>query len=213
MAARNPIPIGAKFGKLTIICEAPKRVGNANRRVSALCECGNAGTFVMSEVLNGVTKSCGCLIGRNSFVHGHTIRKKMSPEYYSWASMRTRCQNKNCEAYPSYGGRGISVHATWNDFPTFLRDMGSRPNGASLERIDNDGNYEPGNCRWASRADQSNNRRSNSFYEHDGKRMTLSQWAAFSNIAYNTLHARVVRFKWDFSKALTRPPGRSKYTV
>lgn len=212
MAAASIVSPGQKFNLLTILCEAPKRPGNANRRVSALCDCGNAGTFVLSEVVHGQTKSCGCL-ARGPVTHGHTVRKKMSPEYNSWASMLTRCRNKNCEAYASYGARGIRVVDAWLDFEQFLSDMGPRPPGTSLERRDNDGNYEPGNCRWGSRVDQSNNRRTSSHYEHDGKCMTLAQWAAKANVPYNTLHARVVRFKWDFGRALSEPPRRSRYST
>jgi hypothetical protein len=204
--------IGKKFNLLTIICEAPKHPGNSNRRVSALCDCGNAGTFVRSEVIHGKTKSCGCLHA-GPVTHGHTKRKKMSPEYYSWASMRSRCTNKNLAAYPQYGGRGIKIAPQWASFECFLSDMGARPEGTSLERINHDGNYEPSNCRWASRTDQSNNRRSNALYEHDGTVRTLAQWAQHSGIAYNTLHARVTRFKWPLGVAMTKPPRRSRYTV
>lgn len=212
MADRNSIPVGGKFNFLTILCEAPKRPGNANRRVSALCDCGNAGTYVWSEVKTGKVTTCGA--HRESWMtHGHTRRKKMSPEYYSWAAMKTRCLNTKCEAYPKYGGRGIGIAPEWLNFEIFLRDMGPRPIGTSIERENNDGNYEPGNCRWGSRVDQSNNRRANTFYEHDGKRMTLAQWAATAGVAYNTLHARVVRFKWDFGRALIEPPRRSRYSV
>ncbi len=211
MAARNNIPIGEKFNLLTILCEAPKRPGNANRRVSALCDCGTAGTFVLSEVLHGQTKSCGCL-QRGPITHGHTLRKKMSPEYYSWTSMRSRCTNQNHTAYALYGGRGIQIAPEWDSFATFLRDMGPRPLGTSIERIDGNGHYGPANCRWATRADQSNNRRTNTFYEHGGERKTLAQWAESAGVSYNTLHARVVRFKWPLDRAMSTPPRRSRYT-
>jgi hypothetical protein len=210
MAARNAIPIGKKFNRLTILCEAPKRPGNANRRVSALCECGNAGTFVLSEVLLGKTRSCGCIsTGRPT--HGHTARKKMSPEYYSWSSMWSRCSNPRHAHWHRYGGRGISVCPEWKSFERFLSDMGSRPPGQSLDRIDGDGNYEPSNCRWATRKQQANNTRSNRYVEHDGLRLTLSQWADRTGLSVNTISARIKRFHWPPSRAVTTPPRlRSK---
>jgi hypothetical protein len=202
---------GKKFNMLTILCEAPKRNGNDNRRVSALCDCGNASTFVRSEVIHGRTKSCGCL-NSGPVTHGHTKRKKMSPEYNSWASMKSRCLNKNVEEYSQYGGRGIKIAEEWLSFNLFFESMGVRPEGTSLERIDNNGNYEPDNCRWATRTEQSNNRRSSAIYEYNGETKTLAQWALISKIAYNTLHARIVRFKWPLSLAMTKPARKSRYT-
>jgi len=98
------------------------------------------------------------------------------PLYRSYAAMKGRCRNPNDKSYKNYGGRGITVCNRWNDFANFLEDMGERPEGMSLERKDNNGNYEPSNCKWATRSDQQNNRRSNRLFTINGKTQTFTQW-------------------------------------
>lgn len=107
------------------------------------------------------------------------IRHNMSklPEYKVWKSMRRRCTNPKDAGYRRYGGRGITVCERWNDFANFIADMGPRPEGTSIDRIDNNGNYEPSNCRWADRFTQANNNRRNKWLEVNGVRKTYSQWA------------------------------------
>ena len=96
-------------------------------------------------------------------IHGH-CKKRVSPTYKSWTSMKDRCNNLNADNYPRYGGKGVMVCDCWlNSFVAFLEDMGIRPEGTTLDRIDNDGNYEPGNCRWSTTSVQNSNRRS---YRH-----------------------------------------------
>lgn len=130
------------------------------------------------------------------------------PEYNTWCNMLQRCRTSS-PAYSLYGGRGISVCERWvNSFDDFVSDMGRRPAGASIERIDNNRGYEPSNCKWATKQEQANNRRSNRLIEHGGQTKTLAQWAAALGMQQQTLHARLNRSGWPTEHALTRPLRR-----
>lgn len=124
--------------------------------------------------------------------------------YPTWKAMVSRCRNKNDPAYLRYGGRGISVCERWNEFATFVKDMGDKPSPwMTLDRIDNNGNYEPSNCRWATRSQQGNNTRMNKRLEHNGVNRTLMEWANDTGIPYQTI---VWRFNqgWDSTEILTK---------
>ncbi len=123
--------------------------------------------------------------------------------YNVWLTMIARTKNPNGKFYYRYGGRGITVHPRWLDFANFYADMGPRPDKCSIERIDNDGNYEPGNCRWATQQEQTNNTRRNVWLTHDGQTLTVAQWARKIGIQVNTLYRRL-RY-WPADKALTTP--------
>jgi hypothetical protein len=158
---RPRIRVGQKFGHLTVAQVLPS-VQGGNARVLAKCSCGAIKECLAMALKNGHVVRCGqCDLGRE--LHG----KSNSASYGSWSSMRQRCSNPNRPDYPSYGGRGISVCPEWSkSFTAFLRDMGERPDGTTLERNDVNGNYEPDNCRWATYSDQSSNRRP---YKHKAK--------------------------------------------
>jgi len=130
------------------------------------------------------------LIMRTAKTHGHCCNYKITRTYSIWASMLQRCSNMNCHKWSRYGGRGIKVCDRWHKFVNFLADMGEKPEGLSIDRIDNDGNYEPGNCRWATPKQQMNNSSKNTMITFDGKTQCLSAWAREIGIKKNNLSYR-----------------------
>lgn len=127
-----------------------------------------------------------------------------TPEYRAWSHMRDRCYRKKDKSYQNYGGRGIIVCDRWRkSFTAFYEDMGKRPTPQhSIDRIDNDGNYEPSNCRWATKQEQADNRRSGYRFTYKGETLSIRQWSVESGIAYDTLRQRLLRYNWPIEKAL-----------
>ena len=141
--------------------------------------------------------------------HGHAPKGKKSPEYCSWYNMIQRCTNRNNTHYDRYGGRGITVCDRWRHYPFFLEDMGSKPSDKhTIERINNDGNYEPGNCRWATRAEQSRNTAQNRMVTYLGETLTLTEWAERLGVQQKVLAHRLDR-GWPLERALTKPANRA----
>jgi len=162
---------GRRFGRLIVVERAPNRGKLTHWRCR--CDCGKAHTVYSGYLKDGRTKSCGCLRSDLLSIHGHA-KGKCSRTYRSWKKMRDRCTNVRHRHYSYYGGRGINVCERWlHSFANFLADMGERPLGTTLDRRENDGNYEPGNCRWATWSQQMRNRRSQASVRRDLSRMEL----------------------------------------
>lgn len=181
---------GRRFGKLLVRGAAEGRRGKA--RWYCDCECGGSTTACSSNLLGAKTLSCGCLqrerLAESKTTHGQT----KSPEYRAWVAMKTRCSNPNYPWFHRYGGRGIAVCTEWQgSFERFLTDMGHRPGpGYSLDRIDNDGDYTPSNCRWASSQTQGRNTARSSQVVFEGQTITLAEAAERSGISAAALASR-----------------------
>lgn len=199
---------GHRFGRLTVLCRMPSQ--KERTMWQCKCDCGN---IVQSEAYNiktGNTSSCGCLKMECQTLRLTTHGKRNSPEYLSWAAMIARTSNPNNIGYKGYGGRGIRVCERWRgSFENFMKDMGCKPSSKhSLDRIDNDKDYSPENCRWATRTLQARNRRSNYLITHDGVTKSLAEWAEIKGMNYSLLYSRIVKFNWDTTKAFKTPSRR-----
>ncbi len=137
--------------------------------------------------------------------HGHTVGRVIPREYTCWQQMLNRCRNPKTTHYEDYGGRGITVCARWSLFENFLADMGPAPAGMTLDREDNDGNYEPGNCRWATPVEQARNTRRNVFLEVDGRQVCLTEAAEMRGLKVTTLWQRLFAYNWTVERALNTP--------
>lgn len=196
------IASGTRFGKWTVIERTCYR--KESWRYSCRCDCGTVREVDGGTLRNGTSTSCGCKRKEKPLKHGHT-KGGQSPEYVTWHNMLQRCEKTNHPSYPNYGGRGISVCPDWQDFRTFLRDMGPRPSAKhSLERIDNDGPYSPENCRWALWREQCNNKRDCVPITFRGETLNLAQWAERLGFNKGTLEGRLRR-GWSVERAFTEP--------
>lgn len=195
--------IGQRFSRL-LVQKFAGRDKKGNSYWDCICDCGNITKVRMGCLKRGTTKSCGCLHKEQKTTHGQTN----SVEFTIWQGILARCYNEKSPAYKWYGERGIKVCERWlgrRGFANFLEDMGKRPEGMTLDRKDNDGDYTPENCRWATWKEQQNNRRGNHWIEYDGERRTLTQWAEFLGISVFTLSMRLNTYGWSIKKTLTTP--------
>lgn len=195
---------GKRFGELVVIERGPK-VGRRYKWF-CICDCGISGLFCMGRLTDGVATSCG---------HKKNKQNRLwnSRSYSTWSGMMRRCNNKNHKQYPSYGARGILVCDRWHNFKSFYEDMGERPKGMSLDRIDNNLGYYKENCRWTDRKTQNNNKRNNVMLTCFGETKTLQQWSDSINIHAETLRRRIWGLGWNIEDALTKRPRIFKSKV
>ncbi len=200
--------LGQRYGKLTVIAPYDPHIQKNGCRLArwlCLCVCGKETIVQQKSLRSGNTKSCGCVSREKIRLRELTHGKSKTSIYNIWIKMIQRCHNENNKNYKDYGGRGITVCQEWRDnFECFDRDMGTRPVGYTIERKDNNLGYCKENCRWASRAEQCYNRRSNVFVEFQGKRMILSEAIRRAGLPKNAVTQRL-RLGWPIEKALTTP--------
>lgn len=187
---------GKVFGHLTALRVSGKKGDCYAWECS--CSCGKIHTVKSADLTRGNVQSCGCQVGMKP-VHGML----KSRAYGSWRAMKKRCLNPRAKMYPHYGGRGIRVCKRWMSFKNFLADMGDRPDGMTLERKKTNRHYTPGNCRWATQAEQQANRQINAVLEFRGEKKILHEWALSRGINEDTLRARIRR-GWSVEDALTK---------
>ncbi len=200
---------GKRFGRLLVLSES-KPASKWKTFVKCKCDCGAEKFIREDHIKSGRSKICGCLNReatlKSNSKHGGCRRSGHAPEFDVWVGMNSRCHNPSYPAFYRYGGRGISVCEKWHhSYANFISDMGRKPTPShTIERLNNNGNYEPSNCKWATRKEQANNRRTNHFMTHAGKTLTASQWSEILGIHSLTLVARSKR-GWSDEKTLTTP--------
>ncbi len=190
---------GQKFGRLLAIRPTGARTGGSVVW-ECLCDCGATAFTSVAKLREGGTKSCGCLCREVHTTHGMSG----SPEYRVWRSMLDRCSNPNSSRWHTHGSRGIKVCDSWSSsFDNFYKDMGSRPHdGLSLERVNNSGNYEPGNCKWGTATEQAENRRTTRLFTLDGTTQSLKAWCRALDIPYLRTYKRIFYANRSFEEAI-----------
>lgn len=198
---------GMRFGRLTVLRLADHQRPGKSKLWVCKCDCGGARVSSRATLLAGKSNSCGCL----KRTHHHTPVSGKSPTYRSWDSMMARCYYPSNPAHAYYKSLGIEVCERWHTFSNFLADMGERPEGTTLDRYpDKIGNYEPSNCRWATKKEQANNRVTNRNLEYKGRLYTLSELCAATGLTKDFLHGRL-RNGWDVTRAVETPKMPAQY--
>jgi hypothetical protein len=202
---------GKVFYRLTLLAE--RKIGRYYF-YRCRCKCGTIKDINANNVRSGYVRSCGCLASELSSkrrtTHGYSRSKEHKAVYDAWLNMIFRCTKPGHKHYKYYGGRGILVCQAWlESVDRFVKDVGKRPSAKhSLDRIDNNGNYEPGNVRWATKLQQASNTRKNRYLTFSGETRTVSQWSRLKGIHKNTLTKRL-KSGWTTEDALTKPPDKN----
>lgn len=202
----GPLRKGEKHAHLLLISDAFRRPGRTGYHFRALCDCGREHVALAYDISQGKTRSCGCTSSLESGISRRTHFMCDSPEYRAWCNMRNRCGDPTNRQWKDYGGRGIKVCERWlESFENFIADLGRKPGPRhSLGRIDNDGDYEPGNVRWETRRQQSLNSRGNTLMTLRGETMTMTEWCEKLGLRRNMVSLRHQR-GWSDEEALTTP--------
>jgi len=216
------LKVGDRFTRLVVVEDLGLRRHGARgtRRVwLCRCDCGKTVRVPKHQLMSGMTNSCGCYqrdraseAGEANAVHGHARGSQRTPEYRAWRSMISRCTNSKLKAYRDYGGRGIRVCRAWRvSFETFLKDVGYKPSPElELGRIDNEGDYRPGNVRWETVSQNARNRRSSALITANGKTQTLAAWAKQTGLGRTTIGRRLA-IGWTEEEAVNLPLMKRVY--
>lgn len=197
---------GRVFGKWSVLRKSDKRGPRGETLWVCRCECGTSRDVRATNLVTGRSSSCGCsATHKSALTHGHTVNREISPTYHTWAGMKARCTNPNHSHFRYYGAVGISICDRWESFENFLTDMGEKPAGMSLDRIDTSGPYSPENCRWASNSTQANNKSNNRLITAFGETLTLQQWANRIGVSHGTIIFRIDRGGWPVEAAVSTP--------
>lgn len=199
---------GMRFGKLTVLRLSYVRKGH--KYYTCQCDCGRIKDICGSHLATGASRSCGCMV-REATIRRNTTHGQSKTRLFSiWSSMRERCSNKNLKAYKWYGGRGITVCPEWNESFENFKDW-SMKNGysesLSIDRINNDGNYEPNNCRWVGAKEQARNSRNNHVVTINGVSKIITEWFEESPVTHTTIYQRI-KDGWEVQDAIMKPDQR-----
>ena len=208
--SKSDLAAGSKFTRLTMIGQAQAIGGN--RRYECECECGNRLVVLAYNLVSGNTKSCGCLLKDVASAKATRHGGRYTDTYILWCNIKARCSNLLNSRYSDYGERGILMYSQWEEdfsaFERYLHDsLGPKPSKAhSLDRVDNDKGYVPGNLRWATRAEQASNKRNTLKVEYMGETLSLPDWSRRLGIRYGLLHRRIRVQNWPVEAAFTAAP-------
>ena len=196
---------GLRFGYLEAVKFMPPR------KWLCLCDCGQEIEVFTDNLTRNHTRSCGCKKGKMITISKTQVAKHSHKIRTAWNNMKSRCFKLKDPRYIWYGGRGITVCERWLDIDNFYADMGDAPTiKHSIDRIDNNGNYEPENCKWSTQKEQCNNQRRVKLYKYEGKEHSIKEWSEIKNVPYGSLQQRIYKLKWSFEKAICTPIRRMK---
>lgn len=206
---------GGKVGSWTLISYEPgARAPKAYPYWLCRCDCGTERKVLSNNLMRGITESCGCVHRDAAKLRTTTHGLSHTKVWYCWTHLRDRCTNPNLKDFHRYGGRGITYAPEWEDFASFYAYVGDPPSEKhTIDRIDVNGNYEPGNVRWATYTQQNRNRRDNTLYTYRGESKVLAEWAPKYGINLKTLSSRIYQMNWDFQEALLTPVRQGNYAT